>query len=511
MPEQEDVVIVLDCGATNIKTIAVGSEGRIVAQASRPNSPQPQKDESIGWLVWDLEEIWLKICEGAREVSKEVRPRSIRAVTVTTWGADGAPIRRNGTLTYPPISWQCPRTKATVKNVLAETPAFRIFQVTGYQPISFNTLFRLIWLREHAPKALSDAYTWLMMPGLIVHKMTGQFHIEPTSASTMMAMDLKKRDWSTAMLELAGLDPSFFPDWREPGEIVGYVTEKVSAQSGIPAGVPVIAGGHDTQFALYGSGAGMDEAVVSSGTWEILGIRSERFIPSKMAFENGLIIEADVQRGLWNPQLLMMGSGVLEWVLDKFFPRMGDEKYAIMTKEAETVPAGSDGVTFIPSFVKESGPTRKYCAMGTILGLSLMTSRGHVTRSALEGLSFQLKQALLVLKEAASIDIKRIRVVGGGAKNILWNQIRADVLDLPVMITEQKEYTTLGAALTAFAGIGRYKSLKEALKAVNLEPRVFEPGGDRSIYEAGFDRYIASLKSLRKYYLHQDASMPKGD
>ena len=497
---REEIVLVFDCGATNLKAVAVDPQGRIVAHASRANSPKPQEDGEPGWLVWDLEEIWRGLCEGAIEVSKKVGPENVRAVTVTTWGADGAPVRRDGTLTYPPISWQCPRTEETMREISESTSALETFKITGYQPIPFNTLFRLIWLRENVPEALDDAYTWLMMPGLVAHKLTGKYHIDPTSASTMMAMDLKERDWSGSMLELAGLDASFFPDWREPGQTVGYVTAEAEKDCEIPCGIPVVAGGHDTQFALFGSGAGTDEAILSSGTWEILGVRSSIFNPSRTAFEDGLIIEAGVRSGLWNPQLLMMGSGVLEWVLDKFFPEMGDDKYDVVFEESKNVSAGSEGVVFIPSFVRESGPTKKYGTMGTLLGLTLRTSRGQIIRSALEGLSFQLKHALQILVEATGIDVKGIRVVGGGAKNLLWNQIRADVTGLPVTITEQQEYTALGAALVAWIGIGRYRSLKDARESIFSQEKVFEPSANQRLYKNAFGRYMNALESLRGYY-----------
>ncbi|RJS86967.1 hypothetical protein CW704_04225 [Candidatus Bathyarchaeota archaeon] len=266
------------------------------------------------------------------------------------------------------------------------------------------------------------------------------------------------------------------------------------------SGVPVVAGGHDTQFALFGSGARMDEAILSSGTWEILGVRSDRFHPTSSSFENGLIFEADVQPDLWNPQLLMMGSGVLEWILDKVFPEAVDKKYELMIREAEKEPPGSDGLIFIPSFVKETGPAKRYGTLGTILGLTLRTSRGQLLRSALEGLSFQLRHALEILKKEISAEIRGIRVVGGGSKNPLWNQIRADVTGLPIITTEQKEYTALGAALVAFIGIGVYKSLEEARKYVFSEERKIEPSGKEDIYKKLFERYMNALENLKNYY-----------
>ena len=181
---------------------------------------------------------------------------------------------------------------------------------------------------------------------------------------------------------------------------------------------------------------------------------------------------------------------------------MGDERYGIMINEATNVPAGSEGLIFIPSFVRESGPTRKYGTMGTLLGLTLRTSRGQVGRSTLEGLSFQLKHALQIFTGATGIDVKGIRVVGGGARNLLWNQIRADVAGLPVTITEQQEYTASGAALVAWIGIGRYKSLRDARESVFPREKVFEPSANCALYQNAFGRYMNSLESLRGYYQH---------
>jgi len=498
---QQEFVLVLDCGSTNLRAVAIDSAGRTLAQSSRPNRSHPQPSGEPGWLIWDLDEIWRKLSEVTQETSTLVGPENIKAAIVTTWGADGAPVRRDGGLTYPPISWQCPRTQEAAKEVVKRLSAWEIFQVTGYQIISFNTLLKLIWLRENVPKALDQAYTWLMMSGLLVHKLTRKFHIDPTSASTMMAMNLEHRDWSQSLLDLAGLDRGFFPEWYEPGEIVGYVTDEAGKRCNIPENVPVVVGGHDTQFALVGSGAKPDEAILSSGTWEILSVRSNFFKPNSVGFEEGLIIEADVQPGFWNPQLLMIGSAVLEWVREKLFAELNASEYSKMILEAERVPPGADGLTFIPSFVRESGPTKKFGALGTILGVTLRTSRGDIHRAALEGLSFQLREALRILADATGFHVGGIRVVGGGSKNDLWNQIRADATNLPITVTAQKEATALGAALTALVGIDRYGSLMEAQKNICFEERSFDPSVNRDPYESIFERYLQALENLKSFYL----------
>ncbi len=496
----EEYALIFDCGSTNLRSVIIDSDGRVITYVSRPNHPQPQINKGKRWLVWDMEEIWLKICSSAKEAVKRINPRDIKAVIVTTWGADGAPVKRNGELTYPPISWQCPRTRSIIRDVTDKISPWEIFKITGYQVISFNTLLKIIWLKKNEPKSLEKAYTWLMMPGLIVQRLTGRFHIDPTSGSTTMAMNLKKRDWSETMLEIAGIEPNFFPEWYEPGENIGYVTEKAARKSSIPPGTPVITGGHDTQFAIIGSGAKGEEAILSSGTWEILSFRANSFNPTRTGFNEGLIIEADIQKGYWNPQLLMIGSAVLEWVREMFFRDLSRDIYQTLIKEAEEVEPRPDSIIFIPSFVRDSGPTRKLGVQGTILGLTLDVTRGQIYRAALEGLSFQLRMALNILARATGFKAKAIRVVGGGSKNYLWNRIRADVTGLPVIASREREATALGAAMIAFLGVDVYQSLSEAQRRIHGEGEEFRTGIDGEIYDKIFRRYMEALKSLKNFY-----------
>ncbi|MGD8237593.1 MAG: FGGY family carbohydrate kinase [Armatimonadota bacterium] len=498
-----DLAIVLDCGATNVTAAAVDTSGEIVRSASRANGPVAHPGGGEGWLIWDPDGLWETICGACAEVCSELPADRLKAVTMTTWGADGAPVRGDGSLTYPPICWQDDRTEGLARGIADHIDPWDAFAETGYQVIPFNTLLRLIWLREHEPAALDEAECWLMMPGLLSQRLCGETSIEPTSAGTMMAMDMGRRDWSEKMLALAQLDGSFFPRWVEPGSVIGNVHDEASAETGLPSGIPVVAAGHDTQFAGVGSGASTSEAILSSGTWEILMLRLERFTASGFAFDEGLIVECDPVPGLWNPQLLMMGSGVLEWLREHMYADVAEREdaYDRMIADAERVPPGSDGVTVLPSFVPETGPTRKHNTHGTILGLGITTDRAQVYRAALEGLCFQLRHALEVLAEATGFSAEGIRAVGGGSRNELWNHIRADVTGLPVSTIRQKEATALGAALFAFVGAGTFASIDEAQQQVVTPQAVIEPSPDGlAAYSDLYAKYRQAAPALAGFY-----------
>ncbi|MGB2975611.1 MAG: FGGY-family carbohydrate kinase, partial [Phycisphaerae bacterium] len=257
----------------------------------------------------------------------------------------------------------------------------------------------------------------------------------------------------------------------------------------------------DTQFALLGSGVVPGEAVVSSGTWEILIARAERFTPNKASFEGGLLYECDAEPGRWNPQLLMMGSGVLEWVAARWFADVPDRtrRYEVMIREAADEAPGSGGVVLLPSFTG-TGPNQKYGTKGTLLGLTLNTSRAQVYRAALEGLAYQLKDALAVFGKAAGIQPKALRVVGGGAKNRLWNQLRADVTGLPVVVPAETEATALGAAMVALVGAGVYGSVDEVRRRMDFGETRFEPSDAAGLYADLYEAYRGLAPALSPFY-----------
>ncbi len=499
---ERDLAVVFDCGSTNLTVVVVDAAGTLVASSSTPNAPVVPPGQPEDHLVWDTEQLWDRLGTASGYCMEQISTERLCAVTITTWGADGAPVAANGDILYPPISWQDGRTAALARQIEAEIDPREIYEISGYQVIPFNTLLKLRWLRENEPEVLDSAKYWLMMPGLLSMFLCGEVSLDPTAAGTMMAMDMSKRQFSSRLLEWAGVEASLFPAMVEPGGIIGRVSTEAAERTGLPEGLPVVAAGHDTQFAAVGSGATSGEVILSSGTWEILMLRSATYRVTQQDFADGLLTELDAEAGTYNPQLLMMGSGVIEWLRDQFFTDVAGQEmsYDEMVVAAAAIPPGSDGITLIPSFVADTGPLRRYETEGTILGLKLATTRDHLYRAALEGLSYQLRQAVEILTRAADQPCQGIRAVGGGSKNELWNQIRADVCQLAVTTIEQKEATVLGAAMFAFVGGGVFDSVGTAQEQMVGQTQVFEPSTNAEIYRELFAAYAAVPEMLAGFY-----------
>ncbi len=494
------IVIIWDCGATNFRTIAIDITGNILAEARKENHPIHQPGGQPDWLIWDIDKIFSDLCELTNKITSELdASAAIKALAITTWGADAAPVNEKGELVYPLISWQCPRTNYLVEKIKQQVPPKDIFAKTGYQVISFNTLLKMIWIKENAPHAWDKMYKMLTVTGILNHKLTGNLSVDPTMAGTTMAFNISNRYWDKDMLALAETDESVWPDLYEPGTVIGTIKSDLASKLNLPAETPVIAAGHDTQFALYGSCGTEQEAVLSSGTWEILMARTKVFEPSEDAFHSGIIIEQDAQKGFIDPQFLMMGSGTLEWIRKQFWAGDTDDvRYEKMISEAQDADPGSGGLIFLANFMHQTGPAAPYKSPGSIIGLSVTTKRGQIYRAGLEGLSMQLRHALDIFSKTLGFNAKAIRIVGGGAKNPLWNRIRADVTGLPIITTKHKEATVLGAAMFAFVGVGEFANLKQARENIDVGQEIIEPSQTHEKYQELYERYINVVKNLGK-------------
>lgn len=305
-----------------------------------------------------------------------------------------------------------------------------------------------------------------------------------------MLTDIRDRTFSSQILDPLELNTDIFPELVEPGTQIGKVTASAAAALGIEAGITVIASGHDTQFAILGSGASVNQPVLSSGTWEILMVRANSEALRLPSRESGVTIEWDVKPGMVNIGVQWVASGVLEWVSRLLYPE-GNEtsRYLTMMGEADSIPAGSNGLIMIP----ELFPGGFSGKPGGLIGFTHETTRAHIYRATLEALSYYCCYGLKKLEQIVNYQANDLICVGGGSKNSLWNQIRANVLGIPVKALEVKETTALGAALTAFTGMGIYSNMEEAVAAVKSGYKLIYPGEDSDKYIGLYSNFIKKV------------------
>ncbi len=436
------ISIVFDCGATNVRAVAINESGSVLASKSYPNNTQADP-EYPEYRIWDVNEIWDKMCSASLEILANIPASDIAGVTVTTFGVDGALVDKTGKILYPMISWQCDRTTPIMAGISKYLPLEELYKESALQPFNFNTINKIIWLKENKASLLQKAYRFLFAPSLFRMFLSGEMINGTTMAGTSMMTAKRDRKFSDKILASVGITADLFGPLAEAGEITGEVSAKAALQTGLPEGLPVIATGHDTQFAVYGSGAGINQPVLSSGTWEVLMVRSDSFIANEEQLQQNITTELDPVDGYFNIGNQWIASGMLEWASRTFFNELGNNPYKDMISGAEKIAPGSNGVRVIPGFYEEFEGK----GGGQISGLTMNTSRYEIYRAMLEALSLKLRKGILALEKAGGFSANSILCVGGGSKNQLWNQIRADITGLEIKAINQKETTVLGASL----------------------------------------------------------------
>ncbi len=452
-----DIIIVFDCGATNVRAVAIDGKGEILASESYQNNTKPDPLYPA-YRIWDVNEIWEKMCRASKKVIREIPKERIAGVTVTTFGVDGTLFDKTGRMLYPVISWQCERTNSIMANIGKYIPVNDLYAESGVLPFTFNTINKLIWFTEQKPDLVEKSYRFLFMPSIISFLLTGEMVNDTTMLGTSMLTIPEKRGLSENILNKIRFPSDKFGTVAEAGTITGTISRKASFETSIPEGIPVVATGHDTQFAIFGSGAEINQPVLSSGTWEILMVRSEKYRSGKNQLEMGITTEFDTRPGLYNIGNQWIASGILEWARKNLYRDIKKDAYEIMISGAEKVPPGCNGIRIVPKFYEEL----KGKPGGQILGLTMESTRDEIYRAMLEALSERLAEGKRALEEAGGFKTSSILCVGGGSKNRLWNKLRASYAGVPVRIIDHKETTVLGASLFVQAACGNASSPEEA-------------------------------------------------
>lgn len=470
MMQKGDIVIVFDCGATNVRAMAINSHGEILASESYPNNIQPDPSYPA-YRIWDVSEIWGKMCKASQKVISQISKDRIAGVTVTTFGVDGTFFDRSGKMLYPVISWQCERTASVMANIGKYLPLIDLYKECGVLPFTFNTINKMIWFAEQKPEIIDESYRFLFMPSIFSFLLTGEMVNDTTMSGTSMLTDLTTRGFSANIMNKIGIPIEKLGTPVEAGTITGKINTKASSETSIPLGIPVVATGHDTQFAIFGSGAEKNQPVLSSGTWEILMVRAEAFRSGKEQLNMGITTELDSRPQLYNIGNQWIASGILEWARKNLYSDIKGDAWETMISGAENVPPGCNGVKIIPKFYEEL----KGKPGGQILGLTMESTRDQIYRAMLEALSERLVEGKKALEEAGGFKTESILCVGGGSKNRLWNQLRADFTGVPVKIIDHKETTVLGASLFVQAACGNASSPEEARSAIEYNTEIIEP------------------------------------
>ncbi|MFW9910019.1 MAG: xylulokinase [Candidatus Thorarchaeota archaeon] len=490
----KEIVVAIDAGTSGVRSIFFDTEGnalQTVYQEFDSLYPHPSWVEQRA-LAW-----WTTACTTMKQCLRKgsFSPEHVVGVCVTNQRETIVPVDESGQPLRDAIVWQDRRTTGQCDWIREQVSAKDIYSITGLTVDPYFSAPKIIWIHQKEPSVFKKAAKFLLVHDFLVYKLTNEFVTDYSNASRTLLFDIARKSWSSRMLDKLDIPKEKLPRAVESGIILGSVSKEASKQCGLTAGTPVVAGGGDQQCAALGVGVvdeGSIKATTGTGTFILAHSREMRLDPqmrvlcSRHVVPDSFVIEAS---------MFTTGSA-LRWFRDHLATEernvagdRGVDPYEIMTSAAESIPAGSEGVIHIPHFVGAGAPYWNPNARGVFAGLALGHTRRHLMRSVLEGVSYEIRSNLEVMKELG-IPTNEVRVTGGAAKSDIWMQIQADVLGIPVIRSEFEEATALGAAILACKGVGVFKSVSEAATGMVRPKDILQPSSsNRDVYDFGYARY----------------------
>ena len=450
----------IDTSTTSSKALLIDDSGTVIAVASLPHTLQTPKPL---WSEQDPREWWKAAAASIRSVLEKaaIGGESIRAVGLTGQMHGLVLLDESGNVLRPAILWNDQRTQSQCEEIHQIIGKEKFIQITGNVALTGFTAPKILWVKENEPDHYAKARHILLPKDYIRLQLTGEYAMDKADGAGTVLFDLRSRAWSDEVLSALNIPRRWMPETFEGPACTGYVTDEAAALTGLKAGTPVVAGGGDQAAQAVGVGAVEPEIIgLTVGTSGVVFATT----PSALIEPEGrLHAFCHAVPNMWHFMGVMLSAaGSLQWYRDTLAPNISFDD---LLTDAESIPAGSEGLQFLPYLSGERTPHPDPLARGAFIGLTLRHSRAHMTRALLEGVAFGLKDSFTLIQNAGLGAIMQVRASGGGTKGALWRQIMASVLDAELVTINTTEGAAYGAALLAGVGAGAWMDVASACKA----------------------------------------------
>lgn len=386
----------------------------------------------------------------------------------------------------PSIIWLDQRSQHQLEEIHDQYGLDKIGDIIHNRIFTGFAFPSLLWMKENEPEIFGRIHKMLLPKDFIRYKMTGKFGTDTSDASSTTCLDLRKRDWAWDLIDTFGMPRDIFPQCHEATEIAGYITRECAAETGLKEGIPVSYGCGDQPAHVIGAGVIKAGTIVSNiGTGGEMSVYSDTD-----KYDSQMRIHTFCHAV--NNAYMVFGahlcSGMsLKWLKDRVleiddFDRMG--------KLTDEVPAGCEGLIYLPYLTGSRTPEMDVSAKGIFFGLQLKHDKRHFIRAVMEGIIYDFKRSLDIFQEIG-INSNKVIACGGGAKSTQWLQIQADILNREVQVCKVKEQACLGACIIAGLSTNIFDNVKTACdKYVEMESKIYQPDPKTAkVYEQNYKVY----------------------
>jgi xylulokinase len=518
--EDETYVLAVDLGTSGCKTALVSTTGRVAGWQFQavPLHLYPNGGAEQNPADW-WESFRATACDLLR--STDIPPERIVAVCCSTQGEGTVPVDAGGNALMNAILWMDMRGAQHLRAITRghlnvagydARKLLRWVRLTGGAPSlsGKDPAAHMLFVRAEFPEIYRETYKFLNVPDYMNLRLTGRFVATPDSILTSWVTD--NRDsahirYDPSLLRDCGIDPAKFPEIVGCTTVLGSLKREVAQELGLRPETKVVAGSIDTTSAAIGSGAIADfepHLYVGTSSWVAA------HVPFKKTDVGASL--ASVPCAIPGKYLMTIlqttAGGNLAFLRDKILYHQDEllqeaqvpDVYKIMDRIAERVPAGSNGIMYLPWIFGERAPIEDGQIRAALFNISLENTREDIIRAFLEGVALNVRWVMKPAERMLGRRVTSLNLVGGGASSSVWCQIFADVLNVTVrQVSDPIQVNARGAALIAAVGLG-LTSFAEAGRLANVE-RVYSPTpANRAIYDEMFREFVNLYRANKAIY-----------
>jgi xylulokinase len=491
----------VDIGSSSCKALAVDEDGRQLVVAQRQYDVAYSEN---GGATLDSDEVIKKCFEVITECARQLEPKSIKGIGVSSQGEAFTAIGCNGETLSDAMVSSDTSSGAVMEEWVRHFGEERLYQITGHTPHPMFTLFKLLWFRNAESDLWRKSRYFFCFEDLLQFRLGLAPAISWSLAGRTLMFDVRKHEWDENILQEIHLRAENLATPIPPGRPVGTVAKEIADRLGLSDDVVVVTGGHDQTCSALGAGV-VDEGVgmLATGTVECICPALSKAVFSQKLKENNLCTYNYAIEDLFTTVAFSLtGGNIFKWFKDQFGHqeneeaiRSGKDAYTLLLENMSSTPSN---LLVLPYFTPSGTPYFDTHTKGAILGLQLSTQRKDILKALLEGVSFEMRLNLEILENAGHA-IKELRWVGGGSKSKLLAQLKANVMNTKVTLLNITEAGSFGAAMLACAdGTGEpIRSL--ASRWVSRSGEVYPQTEYAEQYRerfAAYKRLYESVKSL---------------
>lgn len=504
-----EILLGIDIGTSACKVAAFDAlDGKLLAAS---NQTYQLYHPETNHVEQNADDWWHAVCRGVRDlIDKGVNLTQIAAIGLDGQSWAAVPLDDHGAILARTPIWMDTRATNIAAEIEAKIGAERLFSVSG-NPFKANYVTpKLIYWQKYQPELVKHTAKIIGCNAFIAFRLTGAITLDYSQGYAWHCFDEARLCYDTALAEELGIPLRILPELVAPDQVVGRVTAEASRASGLPEGIPVVAGGLDAACGTLGAG------VIANGQTQEQGGQAGgmSICLNKPLAHPRLILSPHIVPGHWLLQGgTVGGGGTVNWFARELGAaerqmgvEIGRSPFAIMDDEADGSPLGSRSLIYLPYMAGERSPLWDAKASGAFIGLGYDKTRADLIRAIFEGTAYALEHNIRTAREVGAT-ISEFRAMGGAANSRIWTQIKANVTGITMSIPMADTATTLGAALAAGVGVGIYKDYTSAVAATIRIQRTQVP--DPVAHEAykPFYEIYESLYPILKATMHRLADL----